>query len=234
MRMRLAILGLFAAITVVAHADAGDEIVVTAMRSEGYGAMPAVTVSQPADFLVQEIRLVNDSRSPDLRKQEIVATIGGMLKRAAREKGIALSYGEGFLVPVNLSDDSLAIIEDKKRVDTSSVDIYVKVNLAAGDDAKTKIANLRKFIEDTQRTGRTEIEPLGDVGLSIVDPEKYRYDILAKIARENERLTKAMGQKCQVKIGGLEGRVQWERTDVAELTLYIPYGVEVSQCTYQP
>jgi hypothetical protein len=124
------------------------------------------------------------------------------------------------------------IIEDNKRADTSAVDIFVKVTLAAGDDTKTKIASLRKFIEGTQKTGRTEIDPLGDVGLSIVNPEKYRYDILARVADENGRLTKAMGQKCQVKIGGLEGRVQWERTDVAALTLYIPYGVEISQCTY--
>jgi hypothetical protein len=211
-----------------------EEIVVTAMRSEGYHQMPAITITKPADFLVQEIRLINDSRAPDLRKKEIIATIDGMLKRAARERNIALSYGDGFLVPVNLSDESLEIIEDKKRADTSSVDIFVKVALAAGDDAKARIASLKKFVEGVQRAGRTEIEPLGDVGLSIVNPEKYRHDILAKIAGENGRLVQAMGQKCQVTIKGLEGRVQWERIDVTELTLFIPYAVEIAQCAYQP
>lgn len=212
-----------------------QEIVVTGMRSEGYGEMPAVTISKPADFLVQEIRLINDSRAPDLRRKELLATIEGMLKRAASEKNVALSYGgEGFLLPVNLTDESLDIIEDQKRTDTSSVDIYVKVTLVPGDDIKARIASLKKFIDRAQLAGRTEVMPLDDVGLSVVNPEKYRYDILAKIADENARLTKAMGEKCQVKVSGLEGRVKWERSEVAELTLYIPHEVEISDCVYQP
>jgi hypothetical protein len=212
-----------------------DEIVVTAQRqSTGYGEMPAVTIKKPADFLVQAIALTNDSRSPDLRKKEIISTIEGMLRRAAADKNIALSYGEGFLLPVDLTDESLQIIEDKKRSDTSSIYIFVKITLAAGDNTKAKIADLRKFITRTQVVGRTEIEPLGDVGLSIVNPERYRYEILAKIAAENARLVKAIGSKCRVKLAGLASRVQWERTDVAELTLFVPYGAEMTDCAYEP
>lgn len=32
-----------------------------------------------------------------------------------------------------------------------------------------------------------------------------------------------MNADWEITIGGLEGRVQWERTGVSELTLYIPY-----------
>lgn len=216
-----------------ALAESLEEVVVTGLRASDYSEMPAITITKPADFLVQEIQLINDSRSPDLRRKEIIATIEGMLKRAASDRSVALSYGEGFLVPVSLTDESLQIIEDKKRADTSRVEIFVKVTLAAGDDTKAKIASLRKFIEKTQLAGRTEIDPLGDVGLSIVGPEKYRYEILARIAAENARLTKAIGSKCEVKVSGLSGRVRWERTEVAELMLYIPYDVEISHCTYE-
>lgn len=233
--MKYAFLGMLAMLLAFEARAQMQEIVVTAMRSESYDAMPAVTISKPADFLVQEIRLINDSRAPDLRKKELIATIESMLKRAVSEKNVALSYGgDGFLLPVNLTDESLEIIEDQKRSDTSSVDIYVKVTLAPGDDIKARIASLKKFIEGAQLAGRTEVEPLEDVGLSVVNPEKYRYDILAKIADENARLAKAMGEKCQVNVSGLEGRVRWERSELAELTLYIPYTVEISDCVYQP
>lgn len=227
----LALLAAF--VTLIAQADT-DEMVVTAMRTDRYDEMPTVTITKAADFLVQQVRLVNDSRSPDLRKQEIIATLEGMLKRAAGEKNIALSYGSGFLAPVNLTDESLQIIQDRGRADTSIVDIFVKITLVAGDDTKARIASLRQFIERTKPAGRTEVVPLGDVGLSVVNPERYRYDILAKVAEDSARLAKAMGNKCQVKVGGLEGRVKWERTAVTELTLYIPYGVEISSCEYQP
>lgn len=211
-----------------------EEIVVTGMRSGGYGAMPAITIKKPADFLVQKVQLVNDSRSPELRRTEILSTIDAMLRRASSNKRIALSYGEGFLEPVNLSDESLQILEGRKRPDTSTIDIFVKATLAAGDNVKERIAELRRFIDDSQLTGRTEIEPLGDIGLSIVNPERYRYDIIARIVEENTRMVKVMGSTCRINLGGLEGRVQWERTDVAELTLFIPYGAEVTDCTFEP
>ncbi len=210
-----------------------EEVVVTGLRASDYSEMPAVTITKPADFLVQKIQLINDSRSPDLRKKEIIETVEGMLNRATSDRNIALSYGEGFLVPVNLTDESLQIIEDKKRPDTSRVEIYVKVTLAAGDDTKARIAALRKFIEKTPLVGRTEVEPMDDVGLSIVGPEKYRYDILARIAEENARLAKVVGSKCEVKVSGLSRRVMWERTEVAELMLYIPYEMEMSHCMYE-
>ena len=223
-------------LSLVSHvAFASDEIVVTGLRvATGYSEMPAVTIKKPADFLVQEIELVNDSRSTDLRRKEIISTIEGMLKRAAGDKNIALSYGKGFLLPIDLTDESLEIIEGKGRSDTSSIRIFVKITLAAGDNIKARIADLRKFISRTQVVGRTEIESLGDVGLSIVNPEKYRYEILAKVAEENARLTKAIGSKCRVTIAGLAARVHWQRTEVSELTLYVPYTAEMTGCAYEP
>ena len=232
--MKAAVLAFTAMVAgITAYAESLEEVVVTGQRASDYSEMPAITITKPADFLVQQIQLINDSRSPDLRKKEIIQTIEGMLKRAASERNIALSYGEGFLVPVNLTDESLQIIEDKRRPDTSHVEVYVKVTLAAGDDTKARIAALRKFIEKTPLVGRTEVEPLGDVGLSIVGPEKYRYDILARLAEENARLAKVLGGKCEVKVSGLSRRVMWERTEVAELMLYIPYDMEMGHCVYE-
>lgn len=149
---------LFLAITLAtasisAHAQELQEVVVTAQRTQSYEGVPAVTVRKPADFLVQAIRLVNDSRSPDLRKSEIIGTIDALLKRAADLRNVALSYGEGFLVPIDLSSDALQIIEDQKRSDTSVVDIYVKVTLTEKDDTKKRIGDLRSFIKQTDCSG---------------------------------------------------------------------------------
>lgn len=208
-----------------------EEIVVTGSRIDvEYYEMPSVTVTRKADFLVQNIRLVNDSRAPDLRREEIVATIRNLLRRAESMRGMALSYGEGFLEPINLDDESLQLIEDRQRVDTSYVDIYAKVELDPERAAKAQIGDLREFIEGVKKAGRTEILPIGDIGLSIVGPEQYRYEIIRKISGERSRISEIMGADCDFLIKGLEGRVQWERTSVSELTLYIPYALEVSGC----
>ena len=100
-------------------------------------------------------------------------------------------------------------------------------------EATTTGARHRQFLGSSgaKKAGRTEILPLGDIGLSIVGPEQHRYEIIEKIAGENAKVSQAMNAECEIKIGGLEGRAQWERTSVSELTLYIPYGMEVSDCS---
>lgn len=222
------------AVSLSLQAQGLEEIVVTAERTQSYEGVPALTIRKPADFLVQEIRLINDSRSPDLRRTEIIGTIDSLLKRATELRNVALSYGSGFLQPIDLSSEALQIIEDQKRSDTSVVDIYVKVTLTEKDDTKKRIADLRAFIKQAKLVGRTEIETKGDVGLSIVNPEKYRAELLARISEDNIRLGNAMGKRCEVKIGGLERRIEWRRTGVSELTLYIPYNVEISKCAAEP
>jgi hypothetical protein len=230
--MRCKCIVLFAAALPAVSVAQLEEVVVTAsMREGGYDEMPAVTVTKQADFLVQNIRLLNDSRSPDLRKTEILSTIENLLTRAKAMKGMALSYGQGFLEPINLDDESLQLIEDRQRTDTSYVDIYAKVALDSNRSTKAQIGDLREFVSGVQKAGRTEIIPLGDIGLSIVGPEQYRYEIIQKIAGENAKIIEAMRADCEVSISGLEGRVQWERTSVSELTLYIRHGMEISDCS---
>lgn len=224
------IIPLAAALPATAFAQL-EEIVVTGSMRGGYEEMPAVTVTKSADFLVQNIRLVNDSRSPDLRKTEIVTTIRSLLKRAESMDGMALSYGSGFLEPINLTDESLQLIEDRQRIDTSYVDIYAKIALDSDRSTKEQISDLREFVSGVRKSGRTEIVPLGDIGLSIVGPEQYRYEIIRKIAEENTKISESLAANCSIAIGGLEGRVQWQRSSVSELTLYIPYGLEISSCS---
>jgi len=68
-----------------------EEIVVTASSGASYYDMPAVTLEKKADFLVQNIQLINDSRSPKLRRSEIFSTIGNLIKNSKKVDGIELS-----------------------------------------------------------------------------------------------------------------------------------------------
>lgn len=204
-----------------------EEIVVTGIRSSDYYDTPAVTFTKKADFLVQRVKLINDSRAPELRKSEIIDSIKNLISSASKIKGIELSYGDEFLVPVNLNNDSLEIIEDKRVTDTSFVNISIKVAIDTRKNAKAQINELKKFVSNAKLVGRTELEESGDIGLSIVSPEKYRYQILSLIAAENQKLKQTFGENCKVSNSGLAGRVEWDRTDVDELVLYIRHATKV-------
>jgi hypothetical protein len=116
------------------------------------------------------------------------------------------------------------------KPDTSATELYVKMALAEKDNVQKAIADLSAFIKKARISGRTEVEPAGDVGLSLVTPEKYRYDIIAKITQDAKRLQAAVGSQCKVEISGLSNRVSWQRSDISELTLYIPYQVQLTAC----
>lgn len=208
-----------------------EEIIITGSRitSSDFYDMPAVTLTRSADFIIQEIRLINDSRSDKNRADELRDTINNLVKSAEKKKNIEVSHGDGFLVPVKLNDDSLQFMDDRDRDDSNYVNLYVKIQVDKNASFKDQVVELRKFVSKVKTEGRTIIEFLGSIGLSIIKPEQYRYEIIKSIADESQKLKELVGGNCEVYLEGLEGRVQWERTDYSELTLYIGYATQL-QC----
>jgi hypothetical protein len=82
--------------------------------------------------------------------------------------------------------------------------------LGEKDNVPASIAALTAFIKKARISGRTEIDPEGDVGLSLVTPEKYRYDIISKITEDAKKLKAAVGAKCRIELSGLANRVSWQ------------------------
>jgi len=209
-----------------------DEIVVTGSRINGddYSQIPAVTVDKRADFLVQQIQLTNDTRDEVSRKKEIYQTIRDLLADAERQPGIALGYGEEFLIPITAKDYEIPLNSDSKRPDTSNTELYVKLAIGPGDDVNKSLATLRAFIKKARVSGRTEIESEDEEALSIVNPERYRFEIITQIANDAKKLQAAIGASCKVDISGLSNRIQWKRSDISQLTLYVPYDVSLVGC----
>jgi hypothetical protein len=208
-----------------------DEVIVTGSRISGeeYGGMPAITLSHRADFIVQSVDLVNDTRDADGRKRELHQTLRNLVVDAAKQ-GMSIGYGEDFLIPVTPDSYELPLANRGNRPDTSQVSIYIKQAIGPDDDVAAIIARLGAFIAKARVVGRTELDPDADVALSVVNPERYRYEILPLIAADARKLQAAIGGQCRVDLSGLASRVSWERTDVAELTLYLPYKVELTDC----
>ncbi len=56
--------------------------------------------------------------------------------------------------------------------------MFIKVRLAAQDDVPKLTQELLDFVTAAEVSGRTQLSP-GKVGLSVVDPEQHRYELLA-------------------------------------------------------
>jgi len=208
------------------------EIVVTGSRVSGddYSGIPAITLERRADFLVQKIRLTNDTRAADARRRELYQTIRDLLADAAKKPGVALGYGDEFLIPITAENYEIPLQSVGQRPDTSSTELYVKVALGSNDDVSKSLTALSAFISKAHVTGRTEIQSQDDVALSIVNPERYRFEIITQISADAKKLQSAVGGQCRVGISGLSNRVSWQRSDISQLTLYIPYEIQLTDC----
>lgn len=205
-----------------------EEIVVTGIRASlDYYETPAVTIKKTGDFLVQRVKIINDSRDKDLREHEIRETLQSLSIAAARNGDIELSYGEEFLRNLDPKDSNLIFSEERSRADTSYLYFSVKLKVNDKQLPEAQEATLEKFIKSAKKTGRTELDMEDETGLSIVNPEKYRYEVIREIAAENARLLDAMGQKCDIQLQGLSNRIQWQRTGITELAIFIPYETQL-------
>jgi hypothetical protein len=229
------VVGLVIAVAVSADATAQGllrEVVVTGSRvmSDDYSSIPAISIEKRADFLVQRVRLTNDTRALDGRRAELYQTVRDLVNDASKRPSLALGFGDDFLVPITPKDYEIPLAPGTKRPDTTSTEFYLKRQLGPTDDVALALRELTTFIAKARMSGRTEIEPLYEVALSVVDPEKYRYEIIAQIAADAKRLQGAVGVSCKIDISGLSGRVSWQRSDVSQLMLYIPYEVNLRDC----
>ena len=190
---------------------------------------PAVSLTRPGDSLLLPITLTNDTRSEDGRKKEIYATIDRMVAAAGKRFTIVQS-GE---YPLEVTGGNAKVVLDKdaKRQDTTTASLSVRA--AIGGDAKHAeelIASMREFVAKVERVGRTEIDAGKETAVSLTRPERYRYELIAAIADDTEKVRGRLGAGCKVNLEGLNSRIEWRRVSASELLLYIPYRMSIEGC----
>jgi len=176
-----------------------------------------------ADFLLLQITLVNDSREEDRRKEEIFATLKDMLNQVPTASKIEL-FTEEFTL--NKSHYQIPLVDLQDKRDTSRTSLYAKVPLVENDDVGKLAEVLRSYVSHAKGVGRTEIFT-GNLGVSIIQPEKYRYEVLQAVAADVKRIKETFGDAFEVIVTGLDSRLIFQRSSISEVELYLPIGYEV-------
>jgi len=205
---------------------AQDEAIVLSpfvVSSDKASTKPPIVLKRRADFLLLRIALVNDTREEEKRRDEVYATLRGMIAGIPANSKIEL-FTEEFTLTSAHFQIPLVDVADKR--DASNVTLYAKVPLADGDDAGVLAEKLRLFVRSVKFEGRTEVFA-GDIGLSIKNPERYRYEVVQAIAADVKRLREAFGDTFEIVVKGLDARLQWQRSSVAEVELYLPFTYEL-------
>jgi hypothetical protein len=219
-----------AADPVPVQALGAQEIVVTGARreAEGYDAsIPAVGLRRIADFAVQEVRVVGDTRDQAKRRQEVFDMIRGAIALAARRPGIDLATGEMVVDPLTLANYKNLPLTNDGRPDTDRATFLVKTKLGPGVDAKAALDRIAAFIKDVPTVGRAEMKENDDLTLSVVNPDQYRGQIVDLVAADARATAARLGPDYGVDAKGLDRPVEWSRASLTEVFLYVPYTYSV-------
>lgn len=226
MKMAIAVLlGILMPVGALAQDTGLQEVIVTAKRNQqdGYSAsIPVVGLRRSADFAVQEVTITGDTRDADQRQDEIYRMLANAIA-AAPGAGVQIASGEGTVQAVTLANyHSLALTRDS-RPDSQKLSFLVKTPLGAGADAKTAEAKIAAFVKTVKPVGRALMETSDDLTFSVVAPDQYRGAIADIIAADAKAMAAKLGDGYGVEIEGLNRPVEWARSGLSEVLLYIPY-----------
>ena len=224
----LAFAGLLALPVLAQEGSEVQEIVVTASQISEYDATetPHVVLRKRADNLLVEVDVICDTRDPTLRRAELKATLRSMIAAAARDPSIELGLGEEVVGKV---DETMidTLIGPAGRVDTEQVTLLIKTRITPSDTLDGASKRVDDFIKKTPKSGRTEIIATDEVNLSLIQPEQYRGEVIALIAKDSLKTAGAFGEDYGVMAHGLQLPISWYQSGPLELALYIPYRMEV-------
>lgn len=188
---------------------------------------PTMMLRRTADFAVQPVRVVGDTRDEVKRREEIYAMLKGAIELAPRY-GVELATGDYLVEPLTLGNyKNLVLGEDEERDDAEGAGFLVKTRLAPGMDAKTALERITRFVKAVPAVGRAEFVTQGDLTLSVVSPDQYRGAIIDLIAADAAKAMAKFGPNYAVTVTGLDRPVEWTRAGLTEVSLYLPSSYSV-------
>lgn len=207
----------------------GSEIIVTGSRrdADGFNAsQPAIGLRRRADFAIQEVTIIGDTRDPTTRHDEMFR----MLREAitlAQARGVELATGDTVVEPLTLANyRNLTLVRDS-RPDSEKVSFLVKASLGGTTDAKAALDRIDAFVKAVPAVGRALIDRSDDLTLSVVKPDQYRGAIVDLVAADARAMAARFGPDYAVEARGVERPVEWSRAGLTDVVLYIPYQIAV-------
>lgn len=83
-------------------------------------------------------------------------------------------------------------------------------------------SRLKDFTKQVAVKGRSQLTPT-DVGLQISDPERYRYELLEKVATDTKKVRSLFGENYNVALVGVDRCIKWRRINASEFEIYLEY-----------
>jgi hypothetical protein len=209
-------------------AEEPEELLVSTARTDKT-VVPGTSLKRPADFVIQRLKISNDTRDEKTRTAEILETLRAMASAAGKDKTLDLALFADYrtVVPMKIEVAALKLTHGS-RADTSELIVCVKTKVLPGaSNAAALFAKLKDFQNAVKPAGRSAVDLVGDPDLTIVNPSQYREQVIRLYAADSKVVTAALGEDYRVVTKGIDRQLQWMRDGLLDVLLYIPYEYDV-------
>jgi hypothetical protein len=182
---------------------------------------PIINLKRTADYVVQPVRLTGDARDATVRMNDVNATLRTMIAGAPKAN-VELATGDYVVEPLTVANYRNLTYGGDGRPDTSTTTFLVKLKLAPGMDIAAAKAQIKRFVDSVDKTGRSTLTVMGEPTLSVVNPDQYRGQIADLIAADAATMKVKFGPDYGVVVTGLDRPVEWARAGPVEVFLYLP------------
>jgi hypothetical protein len=220
-----------AVVALLAGPAAAQQIVAQSnfVNRQAQAALPQISITVRADFVLFSVRYVTATRAIDVRKDELTKTFQTITQRAARADGISIEIGQ----PGNSAAVETAAMKEvikNENNDRSSIDVVLKVMVRPNDTFESIRTRTEKFVADVPVNGRVEAIIGDSQFLGMSDPKKHRDTLVAAIAEDVRLMQASFGNATtpvSVNLSGMEARTQARPVGPLDLEVYIPYSMSI-------
>lgn len=216
-------------IIAAAQSDALQEtIVVTGMRIDSdntsNSTMPNVTLRVPADFVLFEASFINSDLEAKARKDDLEQAFNTVLHNDRERNDIELSIGDSEQAyPIESATFDEIYSPYGQR---STFNLAMRVDVREGDTYDDVRARAEAFIDGVPEFGRVQSYIDDEQYIGLRNPDRYRPDLIAAIAKDVDTMSKAF-KASEVTVLGLEKRTITQPTGALSLDVFIPYDLTI-------
>lgn len=195
------------------------------VNRQAQAALPQISTTVRADFVLFSLRYTTATRSQDERKVELTKMYQTITQRAPRMEGLTIEVG----TPGNsaaLETVAMKEVIVNQNNDRSTMDLVLKVVVREKDTFDAIRTRVEKFVADTPLNGRVEAIIGDNQFLGMADPKKHR-DALIKLIAEDVKMMQSSFGPGAVNLSGMESRISTRPVGPLDLEIYIPYSMSV-------
>jgi hypothetical protein len=228
--MKRALLLAVALAAIAAPAASAQQIVAQSnFVNRNQGAIPQVSITVRADFVLFSVRYETATRSADAREDELAKTFATVTQRVSRADGMSVEVGTPGL---SAAIETAAIKEliQERGDDRSGIDIVLKVMVKERETFDAVRTRAEKFVNDIPLTGRVEATIGDSQFLGVSDPKKHRDALIKAIADDVKLMQSSFGGSAtpvSVNLSGMESRALTRPVGPLDLEIYIPYSMSL-------